>query len=257
MTSSSTVGTGRRYRLRPDLLTALSGDLPSQHESEAGFVRLVAGIENVVIHVPRSLTEPVGLDMAEPPDGTVVRVMWREGSMPVVAERDDKGATEADERWHGADGLHYRWHEFAHAASITVLEPRDDTLHAALTALHADLAAKAETLQRVAAGTGYAYCRDALGKLLAVDGFHINGREEKPETVTFPWELTNISGYRDRFAKVEPLTSSVSVAMGDDQGSYVVLPTPDEARAMAAAILAAADIAETWPRTRRATDATT
>lgn len=131
MTSSSTVGTGRRYRLRPDLVAALSGELAEKTEpativEAVGLVRLAVGIENVVVQVPLALTEPVGLDMAEPDDGAVVRVQWATGEF--VAERRDDLTKNGVENWLATDECSYAWHEFCAmpGVSITVLVPRDE-----------------------------------------------------------------------------------------------------------------------------------
>jgi hypothetical protein len=120
---------GRRYRIRdkniPDEHKQVFDRRVDLEDGRSVVVRVEDADDSHRLIVPSSWLEPVGLDMAEPADGTVVRVTWQDGGHSVVAERFDKGAPPSGENWHETTGLKYSWHEFtSQAVSITVLEPR-------------------------------------------------------------------------------------------------------------------------------------
>lgn len=116
MTSSSTVGT--RYRLteegRLSLQAFLNAEALFVHDLSDPFVRAI----------PSNWLEPVGLDMAEPDDGAVVRIEYRSGFV-VVARKEGP-------HWSVTGQLTARnWGELLDGAvSITVLVPQPEWLTA-------------------------------------------------------------------------------------------------------------------------------
>lgn len=173
MTSSSTVGTGRRYRLtaigREAMKAALDADVLGPGDA----------------WIPSDLTEPVGLDMAEPDNGTVVLVSWRveiDGSTrQMVAQRRD---FEAPNVWRSIGNGSWTWSRFCAlpGVSITVLVPRDDDLRERVAAARATAAEKATNLtERTPIGAVHAYYRDVFADLLGESGWSINGRRPQAD----------------------------------------------------------------------------
>ena len=69
----------------------------------------------------------------------------------------------------------------------------------------------------------------------------------KAHEVSLPWSISNISGYPGRTITVEKCYQAVGITLtaydpAVGKGSICLLPTPDEARATAYALLAAADL---------------
>lgn len=134
--------------------------------------------------VPRQWLEPVGLDMAEPDDGTIVLIERKSGS-PVLGWRRDRDPRNPGNpvcRWHVA-GIIYAWpNVLLDAVSITVLVPRDDDLRTRLAAARDEAGEKADNItSRHVVGTTHAYYRDVMHALLhdlPAAGFSINGRTQ-------------------------------------------------------------------------------